>query len=147
MPQATLGELADALAAAIQDALDSDAEEIQVLSRLNRNPDSFAIDIYPSDPFVTQEESGMGQIVGAHHWVVRARIAGDRDAEQDLLLRLMDETDALSVAAALTDDPTLGGLTSSVEVEGPSGYTQYIGDGDSTMLGVEWRVTVLRAYS
>lgn len=148
MTQATLAELADEIAATIENALAAAGEEIQVTGRLNRTPDSFAIDVYPADPFVTQEEAAFGWIVGAHHWVVRARIAGDRDAEQDLLLQLMDDTDDLSVANALMDDQTLNGLATSVEVDGPSGYTQYVGDGgDSAMLGVEWRVTILRAYS
>jgi hypothetical protein len=149
--------MADEVAAVIQAMIDSSAtpnpagfslEEIQVVGRQNLNPDGFAIDVYPADPFRTPDAAGFGDITGAVNWVVRARIAGDRDAEQDLLLLLMDEESDFAIATALMDDQTLNGLASSVEVDGPSGYTLYAdGPGDSFRLGVEWRVTVLRAYS
>lgn len=140
--------MADELANTIEAALGAAAEEIQVTGRRNLNPDGFSIDIYPADPFRTSTEAGFGELTGAVNWIVRARIAGDRDAEQDLLLILMDEEDTLSVADALMDDQTLNGLASSVEVDGPSGYILYSEGGvDTARLGVEWRVTVLRAYS
>jgi len=143
---ATLAEMADELAATIENALSASAEEIQVYGRRNFNPDSFAIDIYPADPFGNTEGAGFGDVTVEFDWIVRARISGDRDAEQDLLLQLMDPADDLSVAVALLDDPTLNGLASTVEVDGPSGHIQYV-EGEGSRIGVQWTVRVLRVYS
>jgi hypothetical protein len=146
---ATLAEIADEIAATLEDAIQIEGDEIDVYPRLNLSPQGFCIDVYPAAEFRAVDGAGFTDETGIVNWVVRARINGDRDAEQDLLLRLMDEEDDLGVAAVLMDDQTLNGLASSVRVTGPSGYTQYLDAGaeGTSRFGVEWLVTVLRAYS
>ena len=79
---------------------------------------------------------------------VLASTTVDNIAGQDLLLRLMDDEDAISVASTLMEDQTLGGLASSVYVEGNSGYIRYLeGDEGGALLGCEWRLRVLRVLS
>jgi hypothetical protein len=137
----------DEMAAIIVDALGENVD--QVVPRLNLNPSGLSIDIYPGDPSRDTAAAGLGEVSGAWIFTVRARVdLGDPDASQDALLRLMDdeEADELSVALALMDDQTLNGFATSVNVEGPSGYIAYV-DSPGNMVGIEWRVTVLRATS
>jgi hypothetical protein len=68
----------------------------------------------------------------------------DSTAGQDLLLGLMDETDPLSLAAAL-DESDLDGLAASVDVRSRSGYVRVLDGGD--FLGCLWQVVVTRATS
>lgn len=135
-----LTAIMDELAASLDDILPADWS---VSGRLNLNPAEPAIDVYPADPFRTTEEAGFGDTSGAYQFIVRARVAGDVDGRQDLLLSLMDDEDALCVATKLQDDQTLNGLASSVEVDGPSGYTVYVEGTGAALLGCEWRVAVL----
>lgn len=142
---AGVAQIMDELAAVLDDTLS--LEGFQVVGRLNLSPTEPAIDIYPADPFRTPEEAGFQEINGALNFIVRARVAGDADGRQDLLLALMDDEDDLCVAAALEDDQTLNGLASSVDVQGPSGYTQYVESAGGAYLGCEWRVRVLQLLS
>jgi hypothetical protein len=77
----------------------------------------------------------------------------DNEAGQDLLLSFMDFLDDLSVAQALFDDQSLNGWASSVNVEGPSGYTEFVEPEGTrvgiqrSLLGCSWRVSILAAQS
>lgn len=147
---APLADLFDEMAAKIDAVLVSEFPEAQVHGRRQFSPTPPSIDIYPGDPFrdSTDGTAGFQDVNGALIATVRARVnTADNFAGQELLLRLMDEEDDISVAAALMDDQTLNGLASSVSVDGNSGYLQYIDSGAQPFLGCEWRVRVLRVYS
>ena len=154
MATATLGELldemADTLLAVVGPAVPSEVE-VQVTGRRNFNPTPPTLDIWPGDPFrSTPDTAGFQETGGDLVFTVRARVnTVDIIGGQDLLLRLMDDEDDISVAAALMDDQTLNGLASSVYVEGNSGFIEYRGDSgdEGGLLGCEWRVRVLRVLS
>lgn len=152
---APLGDLLDAFAdvllAAVAPAMPTEVE-FQVTGRRNFNPTPPSIDIYPGDPFrdATDATAGFSETGGMLYLTVRARVTTvDNQAGQDLLLRLMDDEDDISVAANLMDDQQLGGFVSSVYVDGNSGYIQYIEGGTEggALLGCEWRVRVFRVLS
>lgn len=140
-----MGALGDQLRAAFSG---SDVK-VEVYDLMQVAPSTPAIDIYPADPFREKESAGFGQISGAYMFTVRARIdVADHEASQDILLAFMDDEDDLSVANALLEDQTLAGNASSVDVDGPSGYIRYIEvDRHADLLGVEWKVRLLPAYS
>ena len=146
-----LDALADVMLAAVAPA-NVGEREVQVTGRRNFNPTPPSIDIYPGDPFrdTTDGTTGFQEVGGALLLTVRARVGtADNLAAQDLLLRFMDDEDDISVAATLMEDQTLGGLASSVHVDGNSGYLTYIDPGQegAALLGCEWRVRVLRVLS
>lgn len=148
MPSATIIEILDEMAATLRTAVSDIGFPVQVEPRYVLSPTPPTLDIFPADPSREDTSAGMGEVAGALLFTVRARVSGDQDAEQDLLLALIDEEDDLSVAAALMDDQTLNGLASSVYVQGPSGYRHYVDAGsEGAYLGCEWHVTVLRAHS
>ena len=124
--------------------------EVQVVGRRNFNPTPPSIDIYPGDPFRDTTTAGFTETGGELLLTVRARVSTvDNIGGQELLLRLMDDEDAIGVASTLMEDQTLNGLASSVYVEGNTGYVQYIDAGQegAAYLGCEWRVRVLRVLS
>lgn len=143
-----MDELAATLEAVVGPAV---AEtEFQVVGRLNPNPTPPSIDIYPGDPFRDTTTAGFQETGGELLFTVRARVTTiDNTAGQNLLLRLMDDADDISIAGTLMDDQTLNGLASSVYVEGNTGYTRYLDGGADSggLLGCEWRVRVLRVTS
>lgn len=145
-----LDELADTLLAVVAPAVPAETE-VQVMGRRIFNPTPPSIDIYPGDPFrTTPDTSGFNETGGELLLTVRARVNTiDNIGGQELLLRFMDDEDPISVASTLMEDQTLGGLASSVYVEGNSGYTQYLEGGTEgrALLGCEWRVRVLRVLS
>lgn len=145
-----LNEMAAQLRAVVGPAVGAETE-VQVTGRRNFNPTPPSLDIWPGDPFrSTPDTAGFQETGGDVVFTVRARVTTvDNIAGQDLLLRLMDDEDDISVATALMDDQTLNGLASSVYVEGNSGYISYMGDSGSEgpLLGCEWRVRVLRVLS
>jgi len=132
----------DELAATLEADIDSVE---QVTPRMNFKPTPPSIDIYPGDPFRTDEGAAFQDVNGMLVFTVRARIATpDNEAAQDVLLGLMDDESDQCVAAVLQYDQTLNGLASSVEVEGPSGYQLFIDSGgEGALLGVTWQVNVL----
>lgn len=147
----SLIDILDALATTLEDAYATvdigSGITIQVVGRLNPNPSPPSIDIYPGHPSTDDNEGGgFSDNHGGLIFTVRARVStADSEAGQDFLLALMDAQDELNVATALT---TLGGplddLVSSIKVEGPSGYTQYVDPGGKgSLLGCDWKVTVL----
>lgn len=149
MPTEPLLTLIEEVAATLDNVMGVGAlgdDAVQVVPYLNLSPSEPAIDIYPGDPFHGTEAAGFNDDAGELILTVRARVTGDRDGAQELLLRLMDVEDDIGVAPALMDDQTLNGLASSVYVEGPTGYRFYE-DNPGSLLGVEWRVTILRVLS
>ena len=150
---ASLAELLDELAATLLAVVGPAVveTEVQIVGRRNFNPTPPSIDIYPGDPFRESPGiAGFGETGGELLLTVRARVSTvDNIAGQDLLLRLMDDEDAISVASTLMEDQTLNGLASSVFVEANTGYVQYIDAGQegAAYLGCEWRVRVLRVLS
>lgn len=145
-----LDAMADTLLAVVGPAVSPEVE-VQVVGRRNFNPTPPSIDIYPGDPFrdLTDGTAGFQEVGGALLLTVRARVTTvDNTAGQELLLRFMDDEDDISVAGTLMEDQTLGGLASSVSVDGNSGYISYLDPGqDGALLGCEWRVRVLRVLS
>lgn len=143
---ATLAELMDAMADQIRGVLDDVTDvAVQVEPRWVVNPTPPCIDMYPADPSTDQELRAFGDLMGEPLFTVRARVdMSDSTASQDLLLALMDETDPLSVAAAL-EEGDLDGLAASVDVRSRSGYVRVVEGGD--YLGCLWQVLVTRATS
>lgn len=141
-----MDEMADTLRTAFSAVTDV---AVQVEGRMNDNPTPPSIDIYPGDPFTGTEAAAFTDEAGEVIFTVRARVdTADNYAGQELLLAMMDITDGLSVATALQDDQTLNGHASSVYVQGPSGYVQFIDAGQQgALLGCSWSVTVIRAFT
>lgn len=148
MPTASLVDLLDEMADTLRAAVSDVGFPVQVEPRYIISPTPPSLDIFPGDPAREDASAGFGDVAGQLVFTVRARVSGDQDAEQDLLLAFMDEEDDLSVAGALMADQTLNGFASSVYAQGPTGYRQYVDSGDAgSYLGCEWRVTVLRTFS
>ncbi len=123
------------------------AAGVQVIARRSFNPTPPSIDMYPADPFRETTLAGFGNISGGYLFTVRARVTtADYEAGQDVLLDLMDDESAHCVADILLDDQTLGGTVSSIDVEGPTGFSLYADpSGEGALLGVEWHLTVVNA--
>lgn len=135
-----LAEIAAALATALTEGVAVD--ELQVVPRYMLNPTGPSIDVYPANP--SQEDSAFGRWPRLTLWTVRARVGvADHDANQDLLLQLLEPGGPTSVRAAIMDDLTLGGLAEGMDVESPSGYLAYTAvDGTGGYIGCEWRVRI-----
>jgi hypothetical protein len=144
---ATLAEIMDALADQIRDVLaDVTDVAVQVEPRWVTNPTPPCIDIYPADPSTDQDLRAFGELMGGELLTVRARVdMADSTAGQDLLLALMDDEDPLSVAAAINEDDTLGGLASTLDVRSRSGYVRFLESGEH--MGCVWGVVVVKARS
>ncbi len=122
--------------------------EISVWPGMVFNPSTTVIDVYPDDPW-RGEGAGMGDIGGAYQFLVRARTGlNDLDSGQLILLDLMDDDSDVCVSHALGDDNTLNGLAAFIDVGDPSGFRPYLAPGETTTLvGVQWPVSVLAAHS
>jgi hypothetical protein len=140
-----MDEIADILWAAVS----TDDFPVQVETGYVFNPTPPAIDVYPGDPSGDLAAAGFGNIEGALFFTVRARVqTADTTEGQRLLVAFGDIEDDLSIAQALMADQTLGGHANSVLVAPPIGFRQYVDAGQQgSLLGREWLVTVLRAYS
>jgi len=136
----------DTIAAGLADALDD------VVSAVGENlvvqpwyvplPAAPTIDIYPGDPFT--EDLGFG-LDATLFWTVRARIhTVDHQGAQGVLLALMEPWGDTSVREALLSDQTLNGVVQTLDLEGPSGYVEFVDVSSSTRhLGVTWRVRTI----
>lgn len=141
-----MAELMDAMATQIRGVLaDVTDLAVQVEPRWVVNPTPPCIDIYPADPANDPELRAFTDLVGEPLFTVRARVdMSDTTASQDLLLAFMDDTDPLSIAAAL-EESNLGGLATSLDVRSQSGYVRVVEGGE--YLGCLWQVIVTRATS
>jgi hypothetical protein len=144
---ADVGAIMDALAVQLTSQLAGTAspliEDLQVESRMVWNPTPPAIDMYPASPF--QEQIGMGHGNNEVFITVRARVATpDHEGAQDLLLQMMDPAATTSVAQAITEDETLGGVVEFAGVEPPTEFGAYTDPGGAgALLGCTWRVRVM----
>jgi hypothetical protein len=113
--------------------------------RLNVPATTPAIDMYPGVGRDTESKMFSDDTDGGGYlFTVRARLsANDYDSHQRILYRLMDDADSLCIAAALDDDPTLGGLAASLDCTDPSGEVIYEGG----YYGFQFTLRVLPAYS
>jgi glycine/D-amino acid oxidase-like deaminating enzyme len=142
---AAMSQIENTLADALED-LNVDAQFSS--GRLNSPSTTPAIDIYPglgrdtdTRMFATDYDGG------GYLFTVRARLStNDYDANQRILYRLMDETDELSLAQALDDEPTLGGIAASIDCLDPSGETLFQDPG-GVFYGFQFTLRVLAAYS
>jgi hypothetical protein len=144
---ATLAAIMDALATQIRDELDDVTDvAVQVEPRWVSNPTAPSIDMYPTDPSDDEDLRAFGEFLGGELVTIRARVdMGDTVAAQDLLLALMDDEDPLSLAAAVMSDPTLGGLTSAIDIRSRSGYVRSLESGDH--MGCLWNLVIVKARS
>lgn len=142
----TLAEIQDALADQIRSVLvDVTDVAVQVEPRWVTNPTLPTIDIYPGDPSTDPDLRGMGEALGADLLTVRARVdMADTTAGQDLLLAFMDDEDPLSIASAIQEDYTLGGIA-DVDVQSRSGFVRFVEGGDQ--MGCLWGLLVVKARS
>ena len=82
--------------------------------------------MYPGDVSRGTDAAAFGSLRGEFLFTVRVRVqTNDADANQELLLNMMDDINAFSVPMALVDDPTLGGLASTLDVIDATGYVPY----------------------
>lgn len=121
--------------------------DIQVEPRIVFNPTPPTIDLQPNTPARDADSAGFGEVDGAFRFYVRLRVAGDEEAQQELLFAAMDETDDMCVANALLDDPTLNGYAASVFVEAPTGFELAQDVTDRPLLSVRFPVTVIAGHS
>ncbi len=138
-----LDAMADQIRTAVAAATDVD---VQVEPRMVTNPSPPTVDMYPGDIARGTEAAAFGDD-GEFLFTVRARVdTNDHEANQDLLLAFMDDVNELSLAIALVDEPTLGGLASSLDCVDPTGYVQYP-FGDLSLIGFQFTCKVIRADS
>ena len=143
-----LRDLLDEMVSILEAAVSTEEFPVQVVRGRWFNPTGPVLDIYGGAPFGDVVGAGFGALEGRVFLTVRARVqTADTTESQDILFDLMDVEHDLSVAAALMDDQTLGGYATSVLVGAPSDFRLYDELGQGALLGVEWPVTVLRAYS
>lgn len=116
--------------------------------RLNSPSTTPAYDICPGAGRDTETRMfAEGFDGGGYLFTVRARLSSnDYDANQAILYRNMDEADTLCLAAALDDEPTLGGLAASIDCTDPSGEVVFTDPGGS-FYGFQFTLRVLPAFS
>lgn len=138
----------DALADQIAAAMSTAGVDVQVYARIPPNPSLPAIDLFPGEPAFDTETAAFADIYGGDFLTVRARVDNnDHEANQDIIVDFMDRYSDMSVAAAIMDDPTLGGLA-NLDVRSGTGLRAYSGaDGATIAFGAEWTVLVLRIES
>ena len=147
MPSAENVDLLDAMAAAVESVMASAPHDVQVAGRMIAAPNPPCIDMYPGDVSRGTDAAAFG-VQGEFLFTVRARVqTNDADANQEFLLNMMDDTNAWSVPMALMDEPTLGGLASSVDVIDPTGYVLYPYGNAEPLLGFQFTCRVIRADS
>lgn len=141
-----MDEMADQIRSVVEAVTDID---VQVESRMVFNPTPPCIDLYPGDTSRDELTAAFDDVTGAYVFTVRARVnTADTDAGQDLLLALMDDANALSLAGALLDEPTLNGYASSLHVRDFSGYRLFEHpSGEGAYLGFQFTTLVIPAES
>lgn len=138
--------LADVLRDEIGGELADDGIDAIVEPRLVSSPsESVVLDVYPGSSARVSDSAAMGDISGFYVLTVRVRVTQtDNDNMQDILLDMLDDEHALSIAAAIESDPTLNGYAYGVTVDpdGVSGLLEF-----GPMVGCTWRVLVGVAVS
>ena len=146
-PATQNADLLDAMAAQIWDVISAVTDiDVQVEPRMISAPTPPTIDMYPGDISRGTEAAAFGT-EGEFLFTVRCRVnENDATANQDLLLAFMDDVNGLSVPMALLEEPTLGGLATSLLVRDPTGFVTYP-FGDATLVGFQFTCLVIRADS
>lgn len=147
---ATNAELLDAMATQISAVLDPFFEalawDLQCLPRMVTSPTPPTIDMYPGDTSRGTDAASF-DAEGEYLFTVRARVSdNDEGGNQDLLLAFMDDNTDMSIANALWDDDTLGGLATSLDCTDPTGYVLYP-FGSESLIGFQFTCKVIRADS
>lgn len=115
MPVATLAQLLDAVRDQLKEALSTEDLPIHVESGLFRAAETPTINVYPAAPSLVQDFAAFGNLVGQWPMAIRVAVSpADIEAGEALLWAFMDDTDPLSIIAALDSDSTLGGVASDV---------------------------------
>lgn len=142
--------LAQVLRDEIASELDDDEIQITIEPRMVMSPSTgLCLDIYPAAPPRDSEAAGFGDLSGMYVLTVRARANTiDADEVQDILLDMIDDEHALSVAAAVESDQDLDGYATQVVVDadGFSGLLEFA-SGSVPYVGCTWRVLVGVAVS
>ena len=148
MPIASLREVLDGLRDQIEAAVAGNGVDVQVYGRIVTRPSTPTIDMFLADPPSDPETAAFNDILGGDLITVRARVdTNDHESNQDVLIDLMDQYSDLSVAAAIMDDPTLGGLA-NLDIRGNTGMREYLAlSGELLAMGAEWTVLALRIES
>lgn len=129
--------LREAIANNIKDSITN----AQVSAYMLANPTPPAIHVLPG---ATEYHQAMGG--GAEWWefTVQAFVAITTDiGAQKLLDKWLASDGSLSVKAAIESDDTLGGNCDGLIVTKRTGYTLFVPDGRTSVLGSEWTVRVL----
>lgn len=144
----------DTMSDQIADLMEAESPwDVQVHSGMLANPTPPSIDVYLADPSNDPESGGFGAAAddsAEGYWVnVRARVSPtDLDAQQKVLIALVDHTSTMCLTDAFESDPTLGGYASDIALDQVSGYALFPSiDGGSVLIGVLWRFLVLPAWS
>lgn len=148
MPNKTLIEIMEALAAQIVEELGGPPNaapvipQLQVVPLLESDPTPPCIDIYPASPFQEGIAFGRGNV--EIFLLVRARVTtADQGGGQRLLLAMMDPRSSESVAMAMTSDRTLDGFVEDLVVSGPTDYGVFVdAGGGGALLGCTWTVEI-----
>jgi len=143
--------LAQVLRDEIGDTLADDGIDAEIEPRLVMSPsEAIVLDVYPGAPSRDSEAAAFGDMSGFHVLTVRARAAVTESEEaQDILMDMIDDTHALSVAAAVESDQALDGYATQVVVDadGFSGLLEFASGSAAPMVGCTWRVLVGVAVS
>lgn len=141
-----MSALADVLRTEVGAALATDGIDATVEPRLIGSPsEAVVLDVYPGSSSRDSSAAAFGDLSGYFVVTVRARVTQtDSDNMQDILLDMIDDTHALSVAAAVESDKTLDGWATDVFVD-PDGFSGLLEFGP--MVGCTWRVLVEVAVS
>lgn len=143
--------LAQVLRDTVGQELADDGIDAEIEARLVTSPsEAIVLDIYPGAPSRDSEAAGFGDLSGFYALTVRARVTVTDDANaQDILLDMVDDNHALSVAYALESDQDLGGYATGVFVDADffSGLLEFSTGSSAGMVGCTWRVLVAVAVS
>jgi hypothetical protein len=147
-----LTTIMDEIADKIADAFAGSDIDVQVDSRMVLMPTPPTVDIYPADPFRSEDEAGFAEgseDEGGLLFNVRARVSpSDHESQQEVLLAFMDDEDDLCIHAAVLADPTLNGHAMSIGWQNQTGYVLFPApDGSVAHIGCLWRFLVVPARS
>ena len=143
-----IGALADVLRTEIGGTLASDGIDAEVEPRLVVSPsEGICLDVYPGTGGSRESlEAAFGDLSGFYVLTVRARVSvTETDELQDILMDMLDDTHALSVAAAVESDRDLNGYATDCFVD-PDGFSGLLTFGEN-FVGCTWRVLVGVAVS
>ena len=149
MPTATTQDLLNAMADQIRSVLVTVTDiDVQVEPYQVWDATPPTVDMWAGDTSRGSESQAFGGD-GEFLFTVRARVPGnDPVANQALLNAFMDDVDPLSIADALEDEPTLGGIAASLDIplESVTGIInfQY---GTDVLPGRQFTCRVIRADS